>query len=73
MIKIKIEMHPYGIEELKKEIGKIDIWNDRSGNLEFGNYKVKFGDSKKNIEISNHERKKSVYSLLKKVMEQYNE
>lgn len=65
-------MHPYGIEELKKDIGEITIWNDGTGTKKKGNYKAKIGRSKKIIEVKGYNRiSDPVYKLLKKVMEQY--
>lgn len=41
MIKITIEIHPYGDESKKRTIGVMDIWNDNTGTKTRGNYVFK--------------------------------
>ena len=38
MLRITIELVPFGVEARKREIGKIDIWNDATGGRGTGNY-----------------------------------
>ena len=64
MIVVKIEIWPFGSESKKREIGKVIIINDGTGNNIIGNYKVQIED--KIAEIKNHHREESVYKLLLK-------
>jgi hypothetical protein len=38
MLKIKIELWPFGDESKKRTLGELDIWNDATGTADFGNY-----------------------------------
>lgn len=40
MIRVTIELIPFGDENCKKKLGMIEIANDASGNTYMGNYKV---------------------------------
>jgi len=46
MIKINIELWPYGDEEHKSTIGEMAICNDGTGNHRVGNYKFEYFDEK---------------------------
>lgn len=70
MLKIKIELIPFGIGSVK-DFWEADIWNDLSGNRSIGNYKFKIfkKNSKKEVwkggEIKNFQRLRwSVWYLL---------
>jgi len=39
LIKIIVELHPFGISEKKRTIGTAKIWNDATGTITDGNYK----------------------------------
>lgn len=41
MIRITIELWPFGRHEEAKSLGVIDIWNDGSGDFKTGNYKYR--------------------------------
>jgi len=70
MLSITIDLVPLGKEEYKREIGKIIIANDGTGDYRIGNYKYKLTDDTGNItgELKGHERGKSVFHLLKDVL-----
>ena len=40
MLRVTIDLIPFGREELKKELGVVEIINDGTGNAELGNYDV---------------------------------
>ncbi len=71
MIVAKIELWPHGYENEAKEIGRIYIVNDGSGDVMSGNYNVQieYEDGKYNKgKIEGHDRTKSVYHLLAKAL-----
>lgn len=41
MIRVTIELFPMGDETKRREIGKMDIFNDASGSAKIGNYGVR--------------------------------
>ncbi len=41
MLRITIELLPFGLELEKKLLGKIEVWNDASGTKNLGNYKFR--------------------------------
>ena len=69
MIEIKIDLVPLGIYD-PEQIGKINIYNDGTGTNEVGNYKYILDDGTCKIqgELKGHERAKSVFHLLKDVL-----
>lgn len=38
MIRVSIELVPHGVEERKRRIGTVEIWNDGTGTNARGNY-----------------------------------
>lgn len=40
MLIVKIELWPFGVEEKKRQIGELRIWNDGTGDVDYGNYKA---------------------------------
>lgn len=70
MIKVIVELHPFGISENKKVIGEAKIWNDGSGDHTSGNYKFEIyrkGSKKvwKEGEVKNFPRTKlNVWHLM---------
>jgi len=46
MIKVTIEVYPFGIEKLKRHVGTMIISNDGTGTKEMGNYNVKLSKFK---------------------------
>ena len=71
MLNITIDLVPYGDEEFRRSIGSITIFNDGTGNALVGNYKYKLSDDTGNItgELKGHERGKSVFHILKDVLD----
>jgi len=69
MIKITVELHPFGLESEKRTLLEGIIWNDASGTLEVGNYKYTMHKDKKifNGEVKNHNRAEPVQNLLMNV------
>ena len=70
MLRITIDLVPYGKEKWLRNIGKIEIGNDGTGNERFGNYKYKLVDSDVIIkgELKEHNRMQSVFKLLQAVL-----
>ena len=44
MLRVTIELVPFGVETEAKVLGRIGIVNDGSGNLDLGNYDVALSD-----------------------------
>jgi hypothetical protein len=41
MIRVTVELVPFGFEENKRHLGTAEIWNDATGTLDVGNYKYR--------------------------------
>jgi len=72
MIKVTIELWPFGQEKFKKILSSFDIANDGTGNTKRGNYKARFNNKKEWIEkvVEDYPRQtypveKLVYKVLK--------
>jgi hypothetical protein len=77
MIRITIELLPFGFEENKRHLGTITIANDASDTLTSGNYKAKLSQSGesarpwKETYIKDFPRKqRNAYDLLYRVLKQ---
>jgi len=70
MLRITIDLVPFGKEELKREIGQITIINDGTGDYKLGNYKYTVGDETGTVKgkLKGHNRLQSVFHLLKSVL-----
>lgn len=70
MLRIKVELVPFGNEELAREIGQVKIVNDGTGNYQLGNYKYELSDETTKIkgELKEHNRLQSVFKLLQAVL-----
>ena len=75
MVRITIEIVPFGKEEYKRIIGEIKIINtvDHPERPEFGNYKVIIieKDTKKEIRIKDHKRSEGIWALLDKILKKH--
>ncbi len=76
MLKIRVELWPFGSEVGKREIASFDIANDGTGTVDRGNYKIRMDSKKPWIEkaVENYPRNsyhvtKLVYLALKKIYE----
>lgn len=75
MIRITVELIPFGRKDLKRSIGEIIIINsiDHPKRPEYGNYEVTIKDIGKDIikelTITDHKREEGVWVLLKKILE----
>jgi uncharacterized protein involved in tellurium resistance len=63
MIRVTIELVPFGEEAYKKEIGSIIIANDGTGNQAIGNYDGRFPDDM-HVRVEGHSRACDVYTLV---------
>ncbi len=84
MIKVTIELWPFGVESEKETLGEMFIWNDGTGTPGRGNYKfwwgrgrnsldelrsVKLGDKKPKGELKGFPRKSySAFELVKRCL-----
>lgn len=76
MIRVSIDLLPYGSEEGKKRLATMDIANDGTGTSERGNYKVRLHPNKEWDEkvVTNFPRKSyPVYKLLYLALKDYYE
>lgn len=84
MLRVTIELIPFGDEDFKKEVGQMEVWHeshfpDEEGGYRYG-YKldnvapfIKGGELNKEVlpakgEIWGHDRKKNVWSLIKSIL-----
>ena len=49
MLKITVELWPFGSEANRKKLGEMYIWNDGTGTPDRGNYKFWYGGKNSNI------------------------
>jgi len=70
MLRITILLVPYVKEGFKREIGKIIIANDGTGDYDIGNYKYTISDDTGSIrgKLKGHKREKSVFHLIKDIL-----
>lgn len=76
MIRITIELWPYGSQERSRLLGTMDIINDGTGTKERGNYTIRFRDKAgrvfKNSKVKNWPRiSKSIWKLIQRVFQDY--
>lgn len=45
MLRVTVELVPYGLEKAKKKIAIMEIWNDGSGDVAIGNYGFKISET----------------------------
>lgn len=78
MLKIIIELHPFGRAENKTTIAEMALWNTGDGDRDMGNYQgqAEIGDSpwnRKEIRggrVLNHPRSAPVWNLVAKMLHQ---
>lgn len=70
MLRITIDLVPFGHKELTRKLGEIEIINDGTGSPEVGNYIYRLFDADTSIEgeLKEHNRAQSVFKLLKAVL-----
>jgi hypothetical protein len=76
MLRIIIELVPFGKEELKRTIGGMTIANDGTGDHEYGNYKYELFDANTTLHeptkikgtLKNHYRIQSVFKIVQAVL-----
>lgn len=79
MLRVKIEIVPFGIESLKRDIFTGNVVNDGTGNNNIGNYEYDFvrADSVTAESISGNlngfDRDRGALSLLKNILNQHPE
>lgn len=77
MLRIRVELVPFGNESMARQVASMIIANDGSGDLEWGNYVYAYKD---NIEqepisgtIKNHYRLMGAWPLIKRALISSNE
>jgi hypothetical protein len=70
MLRITIDLIPYGDERLTRTIGTATIINNLTGNVNVGNYNyyIQSDSNQFDGEINNFKREKGAWSLLKEVL-----
>ena len=66
MIRVIVEFVPFGQEVLKETIFEGTIWNDLTGNVQYGNYKYEFKnqkDGKFSGEVKKYNRSRPIQDL----------
>lgn len=63
MIKVTVELFPYGNKEKRQVIAEAIIVNDGTGGLERGHYDVHL-DKQAPIKVRNHLREKGIWALI---------
>lgn len=66
MIRITVEMVPYGFENSKYKIGEMTIVNDGTGTIEYGNYDITIVSDNYEIErrVEKFPRDKGIWPLI---------
>jgi hypothetical protein len=79
MLKIIIELHPFGNASKKEIIAEMDLWNDVSGSPQLGNYQAKStifpspwnpDPEKRGGKVVGHPRSAPVWNLVAKMLHQ---
>lgn len=63
MIKVTVELFPYGNKDKRQVIAEAVIINDGTGGFEKGNYDVRL-DKLEPIKVRNHLREKGIWALI---------
>lgn len=79
MLRVTIEIVPFGIEENKRTLSTINIINDGTGNNKYGNYRIeRISEDKENLipkndkfEIKRHNRYDGYIKLLQRVINKF--
>ena len=75
MIKVTVELWPFGMQEHKKLLAEMDIYNDATGDVHSGNYGVRtYRKGTKSVTrrgyVTGYKRKREhVWKLVRKALE----
>lgn len=72
MLRVTIEIVPYGQEADKRVLDVLVIGNDGTGTEHVGNYRYEFGSDHKKGEIKAFPRAKGFWSLICRILKQEN-
>lgn len=76
MIRVTVELVPWGDESMKKTIGVMNIANDgNSGDREIGNYEARMEDDRgteKTVHVMGHKRTTGVWTLIRRTLQEMN-
>ena len=77
MIRVRVELVPFGNESQARQIASMVVANDGSGDSEWGNYVYAYNDTLSKSVISgvvrDHYRSMGLWTLLKRVLNSSNE
>ena len=71
MIRVTVELVPFGIEESKKTIGIMNIANDGTGDRLTGNYEARLEDdagTEATVMVKGHKRGDGVWTLIRRAL-----
>lgn len=71
MIRVTVELVPFGDENKAKVIGSMRIWNDLTGDREISNYGVSLTEESGKVhskEVKNHIRQEGVWRLIRRAL-----
>jgi hypothetical protein len=79
MLKIKLELHPFGDSSRKRTLGELDIWNKGTGDQMFGDYGYRINESESQFaqavegegEIDDWKRDNPGFLLVWRALEDY--
>lgn len=72
MIRVTVELVPFGDERFKKTIGILSISNDGTGDGQIGNYHARLEDdhnAKVEVRVKEHHRRDGAWVLIAKVLD----
>lgn len=75
MIRVTVELVPFGDEARKKTIGIMNIANDGTGDIEIGHYEARLEDDRgteKTVSVLNHIRQDGVWRLIRRALIEMN-
>ena len=76
MLRIRVELVPFGNESESKQIASMIIANDGSGDSEWGNYVYAYNDSSSGVinsgAVKDHYRPMGMWNLVKRILNSSN-
>lgn len=72
MLRVTVELVPFGDESRKKTIGIMNIANDGRGSSEVGHYDVRLEDDRdveRNARVLHYQRSRGAWSLVRRALE----
>ena len=77
MLRVRVELVPFGNESQARQIASMIIANDGSGDSEWGNYVYAYSDTSSKVTnsgvVKDHYRSMGLWTLIKRVLNSSNE